>query len=113
MEGIMEITRRDFMKYLTASAVTLGLSNLQLSKVEQALAAASSPPVIWLAGAEDFNAKLTTRISLAPKRVIFVEAGGQLSTITPSFIYDAETATYDLDFNEDIPDVDLNVIPPV
>jgi hydrogenase small subunit len=50
MEGVMEITRRDFMKYLTASAVSLGLSNLQLSKVEQALAATSSPPVIWLAG---------------------------------------------------------------
>src|SRR5512136_1410555 len=49
-EGVMEITRRDFMKYLTASAVTLGLSNLPLSRVEQALAAASSPPVIWLAG---------------------------------------------------------------
>src|SRR5512136_2236981 len=49
-EGIMRITRRDFMKYLSASAVTLGLSNLELSKVEQVLAAPSSPPVIWLAG---------------------------------------------------------------
>lgn len=62
---------------------------------------------------EDFNAKSTTRISLAPKKVIFIEADGQVSTITPSFIYDAQFATYDLDFEEDIPDVDLNVIPPV
>ena len=47
----MEVTRRDFLKYVSASAVTLGLSGLQLSKVEQALASVSSPPVIWLSGA--------------------------------------------------------------
>jgi hydrogenase small subunit len=50
MEGVMEVTRRDFLKYVSASAITLGLSGLQLSKVEQALASASSPPVIWLVG---------------------------------------------------------------
>ena len=47
----MEISRRDFLKYISASAITLGLSRLQLSQVEQVLASAASPPVIWLSGA--------------------------------------------------------------
>ena len=47
----MEITRRDLLKYLGASAAALGLSGVQLRQAEVALAAASSPPVIWLNGA--------------------------------------------------------------
>ncbi len=46
----MEIRRRDFIRSATASAATLGLSSLELSKAEQALASADSPPVLWLSG---------------------------------------------------------------
>ncbi|QNB46781.1 hydrogenase small subunit [Thermanaerosceptrum fracticalcis] len=47
----MQINRRDFLKWITASAAALGLTSLDLVKVEQALAASTSPPVIWLQGA--------------------------------------------------------------
>lgn len=46
----MEITRRDFLRVAAASAAALGLSAAQLRQAEDALAAASSPPVIWLSG---------------------------------------------------------------
>jgi hydrogenase small subunit len=49
-EVCMEISRRDFIRIATASAAALGLSSLELSKAEQALAAATSPPVLWLSG---------------------------------------------------------------
>lgn len=48
-----EITRRDFMKFSTATAVALGLSPIEFAtKASEALAAATSgkPPVIWLEG---------------------------------------------------------------
>jgi hydrogenase small subunit len=44
----MHISRRDFLRYVGAAA--LALSQLQLEQIEEALAAASSPPVIWLIG---------------------------------------------------------------
>lgn len=47
----MQITRRDFMKWAAASAAVLGLSKVELFKVGEALAASTSPPVIWLQGA--------------------------------------------------------------
>ncbi len=47
----MEITRRDFLKYLGASAVALGLGRMPLSQIEAAMAAASDPAVVWLSGA--------------------------------------------------------------
>jgi len=46
----VEISRRDFLRLAGASAGALGLSSLQLAQVEQALASASSPPVLWLSG---------------------------------------------------------------
>jgi hydrogenase small subunit len=46
----MDVTRRDFLKYAAASAAALGLSRVQLTRLETALAAASRPPVIWLSG---------------------------------------------------------------
>jgi len=46
----MEIRRRDFIRIATASAAALGLSSLELSKAEQALAAATCPAVLWLSG---------------------------------------------------------------
>lgn len=46
----MQISRRDFLKYVSASAIALGLSGLELSKIERRLASAAGPPVIWLNG---------------------------------------------------------------
>lgn len=46
----MQITRRDFLKWVAASAAALGLSKLELFKLEEAMASSSSPPVIWLQG---------------------------------------------------------------
>ncbi len=46
----MEISRRDFLKYVGASALAMGLSQLHLDALDQALASASAPPVIWLSG---------------------------------------------------------------
>jgi hydrogenase small subunit len=45
----MNLTRRDFMRYLVASAAALGYSQLDLSRVAEALAA--KPPLVWLQGA--------------------------------------------------------------
>jgi hydrogenase small subunit len=47
----MQISRRDFLRYVGASAVALGLSSSQLLKIERRLASAAGPPVIWLNGA--------------------------------------------------------------
>jgi hydrogenase small subunit len=55
--GIMKITRRQFLQYCTASAAALGLSQLDLLKLEKALAANvcgcedfDVPHVIWMQG---------------------------------------------------------------
>lgn len=48
----MELTRREFLKLCSASAVGLGISQLYIPKVVEALAqAAGSPSVIWIQGA--------------------------------------------------------------
>ncbi|MFH1577931.1 MAG: hydrogenase small subunit [Candidatus Omnitrophota bacterium] len=49
----MKLTRREFFKLCTTSAVGLGISQLYLTQVVEALeeAAAGNPPVIWLQGA--------------------------------------------------------------
>ncbi|MHB1457400.1 MAG: hydrogenase small subunit [Armatimonadota bacterium] len=46
----MKITRRDFIKYCGVSAAALGLSSIELTKLEEALANPSAPTVIWLQG---------------------------------------------------------------
>jgi hydrogenase small subunit len=46
----VQITRRAFLKWVAASASALGLSKLDLLKLEEALASSTSPPVIWLQG---------------------------------------------------------------
>ncbi|UFS71886.1 hydrogenase small subunit [Geomonas sp. RF6] len=60
----MKISRRDFMKYCTASAAALGLHSA-LGPLSQALAATSGPPVIWLkaAGCSGCTVSLSNRIS--------------------------------------------------
>lgn len=46
----MKISRRDLLKYAGASAIAMGLSQLHLDRLEQVLANASAPPVLWLSG---------------------------------------------------------------
>jgi len=46
----MGINRRDFLKYCGLSAAALGLSSLDLVRLEQALASPDGPKVIWLQG---------------------------------------------------------------
>ena len=46
----MGITRRDFLKYCGISAAALGLSSLDLVRLEEALATTAGPQVIWLQG---------------------------------------------------------------
>ena len=44
------ISRRDFLKAASAMAGLIGLEASGMLKLQQALAAAGSPPVIWLQG---------------------------------------------------------------
>lgn len=46
----MHISRRDFLRYCTASAVGIGLDPFDLTGLNQALANPSAPSVIWLQG---------------------------------------------------------------
>jgi len=46
----MRVTRRDFLKYCTASATALGLSLGELERLEAALAGPGVPTLLWLHG---------------------------------------------------------------
>jgi len=47
----MKVSRRDFLKWCSASAVAMGLSKFDLQKLEDVVFAAEGmPPVIWLQG---------------------------------------------------------------
>jgi hydrogenase small subunit len=46
----MKVSRRDFLKYCTASAAALGLTSA-LGPLSKALAAGGGPPIIWLSAA--------------------------------------------------------------
>ncbi len=46
----MRITRRDFLKYCTASAAALGLTPAGLKQLQAALASGGAPTLIWLHG---------------------------------------------------------------
>lgn len=51
MDGcFMRMTRRDFLKYCTASATALGLCNSDLLLLSKAMASESTPTVLWLHG---------------------------------------------------------------
>ncbi len=60
----MKVTRRDFMKYCTASAAVLGLHSA-LGPLAKALAAGGGPPIIWLSAASctGCTVSLANRIS--------------------------------------------------
>lgn len=63
-EEKMKITRREFLKYCTASAAALGLQQA-LGPLGRALANSSGPPIIWLSGASctGCTVSLANRIS--------------------------------------------------
>jgi len=46
----MSITRRDFLKYCSASAAAIGLNAASLTKLEAALVSDGAPTLIWLHG---------------------------------------------------------------
>jgi hydrogenase small subunit len=59
-------TRRDFLRWTTRSAAVLGLSELGLFRVEQALASESSPPLIWLHGSSCFGCSISSLNAVTP-----------------------------------------------
>jgi hydrogenase small subunit len=59
-------TRRDFLAWTTRAAAALGLSELGLARVEQALAAESSPPLIWLHGASCSGCSISALNAVTP-----------------------------------------------
>lgn len=85
----MKISRRDFLKYASASAATLGLSQLQVGKLGRALAQTAGAPVIWLSGAgctgcsisllntvsPTIDSLLTTSVSLKYHSTLMAAAG--------------------------------------
>ncbi len=60
----MKVTRREFMKYCTASAAALGLTST-LGSLAKALASTGGPPIIWLSAASctGCTVSLANRIS--------------------------------------------------
>lgn len=47
----MRVSRRDFLKWCTASAAAIGLNHRKLKALENVLSAGGKPPVLWLQGA--------------------------------------------------------------
>lgn len=47
----MKITRREFLKWAAASAAAIGLSQLDILRLEKVMADSNSPAVIWIQGA--------------------------------------------------------------
>jgi hydrogenase small subunit len=59
-------TRRDFLKWSSRSAAALGLSELGLFRLEQALASESSPPLIWLHGSSCSGCSISALNAVTP-----------------------------------------------
>jgi hydrogenase small subunit len=59
-------TRRDFLAWSARSAAALGLSQLGLSRLEAALAAETSPPLIWLHGASCSGCSIAALNAVTP-----------------------------------------------
>jgi len=47
----MKMTRRDFLKWMVASGVALGMGKMDIAKAEEIINTATSTPVIWLQAA--------------------------------------------------------------
>ena len=49
---LSSVTRRDFMKFCTAVAATMGLPAAAVPRIAEAVTSPKRPPVIWLSGQE-------------------------------------------------------------
>ena len=59
-------TRRDFLRWSSGSAAALGLSQLGLCRLQETLAAESSPPLIWLHGSSCSGCSIAALNAVAP-----------------------------------------------
>lgn len=59
-------TRRDFLKWTGRSAAALGLTQLGLSRLQEALAAETSPPLIWLHGSSCTGCSIAALNAVTP-----------------------------------------------
>jgi hydrogenase small subunit len=59
-------TRRDFLRWSSGSAAALGLSQLGLNRLQETLAAESSPPLIWLHGSSCSGCSIAALNAVAP-----------------------------------------------
>lgn len=68
----MNISRRDFLKYCSVSAMALGLSATDLLDLKEALANPAGPSVIWLQGSActGCTISLLNMISYSPPRTV-------------------------------------------
>lgn len=62
----MNISRRDFLRFCTASSAALALSPLDIFRLEQALANPSGPAVLWLQGAACTGCSVSLMNRIAP-----------------------------------------------
>jgi hydrogenase small subunit len=62
-------TRRDFLKWTGRSAALLGLSQVQLLKLGEALAAGTTPPLIWLHGASCSGCSIAALNAVTPTTI--------------------------------------------
>ena len=69
---VVRVTRREFLKLVGTTAAALGLSRFDLLEIEEVLAAATSPPVIWLqaSGCTGCSVSLLNYIDAATGREI-------------------------------------------
>lgn len=61
----MDLSRRDFLRYLGASALALGLDRRHLARIARALAA-DGPPILWLGGASCSGCSVSLLNSVNP-----------------------------------------------
>lgn len=61
----MNVSRRDFLKWAAGSAAALGLSQLDLFKLEKAFAA-GLPPIVWLEGSNCGGCSVSTLNAVNP-----------------------------------------------
>ena len=101
----MQVSRRDFLRYAAASALALGLEGLRLGHLEQPLAQAAAPPVIWLSGSgctgcsvsllnavnPTIGQLLTQKIGLKYHSALMVAAGDLAASSARSTAHDCST----------------------
>ncbi len=63
---MFQLSRRDFLKYMAASAAALGYTQSDLSRIAHALAASNKPTVVWLQGAGCNGCSISLLNSVTP-----------------------------------------------